>query len=184
MSAQRVTFYKEKNLLKSEFQRFSSFSKLILNYGLPSVHSFNKRKWRSFRRRVEEDGTSPVKFNHNFKVSHSLPPVPECRVDETAVQERTQVFCAVIDQNYDTHTYIDKTWLMRWSGFFNDFSAQSSGIYMEPYGLWGSQMCHVYYLSKCLPINCSVVIVIQYFQRAELSAAWLYKQKSILWIAA
>lgn len=35
---------------------------------------------------------------------------------------------------------------------------------MEPYGLWGSQMYRIHYLSKCLPINCSVAIVIQYFK--------------------
>ncbi len=59
-----------------------------------------------FCHRVEEAGTSPVKFDHSFKVSHSLPPAVERHVDQTAVQECTQVFCTVIDENYNTHTHI------------------------------------------------------------------------------
>lgn len=96
-------FFLRRDLLKSNFQRVSCFSTFILNYGL--LHWCNKRKWRSFRHKVETAGTSPVKFDHSFKVIHSLPPAPERHVDQTTVQERAQVFCTVIDENYNTHIY-------------------------------------------------------------------------------
>lgn len=44
---------------------------------------------------------SPVKFDHSFKVSRGLSPEPQLSIEQAAVQERSQVFSAVIDENYN-----------------------------------------------------------------------------------
>lgn len=60
------------------------------------------------RRTAGAAEASPVKFDHSFKVSRGLTPESELSIEQAAVQERFQVFCAVIDKNYNTEREREK----------------------------------------------------------------------------